>query len=135
MLFRSPLKIKFIGDLENPKFKTLFLRPEVTYNLYDGVSPGINLLNKGLKNKLFNFEIFTQYASKEEALVGSVNLKYQLNNELKDNYSTVFNLFYTSNHYKENLRYQVFSPSVRVNFRDNKNLRSKVKKINIIISL
>ena len=124
----KPLKIKFIGDLENPKFKTLFLRPEVTYNLYDGVSPGINLLNKGLKNKLFNFEIFTQYASKEEALVGSVNLKYQLNNELKDNYSTVFNLFYTSNHYKENLRYQVFSPSVRVNFRDNKNLRSKVKK-------
>jgi hypothetical protein len=124
----KPLKIKFIGDLENPKFKTLFLRPEVTYNLYDGVSPGINLLNKGLKNKLFNFEIFTQYASKEETLVGSINLKYQLNNELKDNYSTIFNLFYTSNHYKENLRYQVFSPSVRVNFRDNKNLRSKVKK-------
>ena len=124
----KPLKIKFIGDLENPKFKTLFLRPEVTYNLYDGVSPGINLLNKGLKNKLFNFEIFTQYASKEEALVGSLNLKYQLNKELKDNYSTIFNLFYTSNHYKENLRYQVFSPSVRVNFRDNKNLRSKVKK-------
>ena len=124
----KPLKIKFIGDLENPKFKTLFLRPEVTYNLYDGVSPGINLLNKGLKNKLFNFEIFTQYASKEEALVGSLNLKYQLNKELKDNYSTIFNLFYTSNHYKENLRYQVFSPSVRINFRDNKNLRSKVKK-------
>ena len=96
----KPLKIKFIGDLENPKFKTLFLRPEVTYNLYDGVSPGINLLNKGLKNKLFNFEIFTQYASKEDALVGSLNLKYQLNNELKDNYSTIFNLFYTSNHYK-----------------------------------
>ncbi|MDG1247275.1 MAG: hypothetical protein P8N64_02855, partial [Flavobacteriaceae bacterium] len=90
----KPLKIKFIGDLENPKFKTLFLRPEVTYNLYDGVSPGINLLNKGLKNKLFNFEIFTQYASKEDALVGSLNLKYQLNNELKDNYSTIFNLFY-----------------------------------------
>ena len=130
----KPLKIKFIGDLENPRFKTLFLRPEVTYNLYDGISPGINLLNKGLKNKLFNFEIFTQYASKEDALVGSLNLKYQLNNELKDNYSTIFNLFYTSNHYKENLRYQVFSPSVRVNFRDNKNLRSKVK-INIIISL
>ncbi|RZP00329.1 MAG: hypothetical protein EVA40_02090 [Flavobacteriales bacterium] len=124
----KPLKIKFIGDLENPKFKTLFLRPEVTYNLYDGVSPGINLLNKGLKNKLFNFEIFTQYASKEDALVGSLNLKYQLNNELKDNYSTIFNLFYTSNHYKENLRYQVFSPSIRINFRDNKNLRSKVKK-------
>ena len=124
----KPFKLKFIGDLENPKFKTLFLRPEVTYNLYDGVSPGFNLLNKGLKNKLFNYEIFTQYASKEDALVGSLNLKYQINNELKDNYSTTLNLFYTSNHYKENLRYQVFSPSLRVNFRDNNNLRSNVKK-------
>ena len=124
----KPLKLKFIGDLENPRFKTLYLRPEVTYNLYDGISPGFNLLNKGLKNKLFNYELFTQYASKEETLVGSLNLRYQLNNELKDNFSTIFNLSYTSNHYKENLRYQVFSPSVRINFRDNKNLRSKVKK-------
>ena len=124
----KPLKLKFIGDLENPKVKALFLRPEVTYNLYDGVSPGFNLHNKGLKNKLFNYEIFTQYASKEDALIGSLNLKYQINNELKDNYSTTFNLFYTSNHYKKNLRYQVFSPSLRVNFRDNKNLRSNVKK-------
>ena len=124
----KPLKLKFIGDLENPRFKTLYLRPEVTYNLYDGISPGFNLLNKGLKNKPFNYELFTQYASKEETLVGSLNLRYQLNNELKDNFSTIFNLSYTSNHYKENLRYQVFSPSVRINFRDNKNLRSKVKK-------
>ena len=124
----KPLKLKFIGDLENPRFKTLYLRPEVTYNLYDGISPGFNLLNKGLKNKPFNYELFTQYASKEETLVGSLNLRYQLNNELKDNFSTIFNLSYTSNHYEENLRYQVFSPSVRINFRDNKNLRSKVKK-------
>ena len=124
----KPLKLKFIGDLENPRFKTLYLRPEVTYNLYDGISPGFNLLNKGLKNKLFNYELFTQYASKEETLVGSLNLRYQLNSELKDNFSTIFNLSYTSNHYEENLRYQVFSPSVRINFRDNKNLRSKVKK-------
>ena len=124
----KPLKLKFIGDLENPRFKTLYLRPEVTYNLYDGISPGFNLLNKGLKNKPFNYELFTQYASKEETLVGSLNLRYQLNSELKDNFSTIFNLSYTSNHYKENLRYQVFSPSVRINFRDNKNLRSKVKK-------
>ncbi len=124
----KPLKVKFISDLENPKFKTLYLRPEVTYNLYDGVSPGINILNKGLKNKPFSYEVFTQYASREKTLVGSLNFRYQLNNEVKNNYSTIFNLFYNSNHYKENLRYQVFSPSVRINFRDNSNLRSKIRK-------
>ena len=124
----KPLKLKFISDLENPKFRTLYLRPEVTYNLYDGVSPGINILNKGLKNKPFSYEVFTQYASKEKTLVGSLNFRYQLNNEVKNNYSTIFNLFYTTNHYKQNLRYQVFSPSIRINFRNNTDLRSKIRK-------
>ena len=124
----KPLKFKFIGDLENPKYRNIYYRPEVTYNLYDGISPGINLINRGIKNRPLSFEIFTQYASKEEALVGSMNFRYQLNNEIKDNYSTLFNLFYTTNHYNENLRYQVFSPSILINFRDNKNLRSNVKK-------
>ena len=124
----KPLKFKFIGDLENPKYRNIFYRPEVTYNLYDGISPGVNLINRGIKNRPLSFEIFTQYASKEEALVGSMNFRYQLNNEIKDNYSTLFNLFYTTNHYNENLRYQVFSPSILINFRDNKNLRSNVKK-------
>jgi len=124
----KPLKLKFVGDLENPKYRTIYYRPEVTYNLYDGLSPGINLINRGIKNRPLSFEIFTQYASKEETLVGSMNFRYQLNNEIKNNYSTLFNLYYNTNHYNENLRYQVFSPSIQINFRDNKNLRSKIRK-------
>ena len=124
----KPLKLKFVGDLENPKYRTIYYRPEITYNLYDGVSPGINLINRGIKNRPLSFEIFTQYASKEETLVGSMNFRYQLNNEIKNNYSTLFNLYYNTNHYNENLRYQVFSPSIQINFRDNKNLRSKIRK-------
>ena len=124
----KPLKFKFLADLENPKYRNVFYRPEITYNLYDGISPGINLINRGIKNRPLSFEIFTQYASKEKKLIGSANFKYQLNNEIDNNYSTLFNFFYTTNHYNENLRYQVFSPSVIINFRDNKNLRSNVKK-------
>ena len=130
----KPLRLKLIGDLENPKYMNLYLRPEITYNLYDGISPGLNILNKGLKNKPFDYEIFTQYASKEKTLIGSLNFRYQINNEVKNNYSTIFNLLYTTNHYKENLRYQVFSPSLRINFRDNKNLRSKIRK-SIMLSM
>ena len=124
----KPLRLKFIGDLENPKYRNIFYRPEVTYNLYDGISPGINLINRGIKNRPLSFEIFTQYASKEDALIGSMNFRYQLINEVENNYSTLFNIFYTTNHYNENLRYQVFSPSILINFRDNKNLRSNIKK-------
>ena len=124
----KPIRFKLIGDLDNPKKRNIYIRPEVTYNLYDGISPGFNFLNKGLKNKPFSYEIFSQYASKEKTLVGSLNLKYQVNNEINDNFSTVYNIFYTTNHYKEDLRFQVFSPSITINFRDNNNLRSNIRR-------
>ena len=124
----KPIRLRLIGDLDNPKKRNIYIRPEVTYNLYDGISPGFNFLNKGLKNKPFSYEIFSQYASKEKTLVGSLNLKYQVNNEINDNFSTVYNIFYTTNHYKEDLRFQVFSPSITLNFRDNNNLRSNIRR-------
>ena len=122
----KPLRLKFIGDLDNPKYNNIYYRPEISYNLYDGISPGINLLNRGLKNKPFTYEIFSQYASKTKSLVGSIDLKYQLNDEVSKNFSTIYNIQYKTNHYDENLRYHVFSPSITLNFRDNKNLRSNI---------
>ena len=71
------------------KKTNIYLRPEVTYNLYDGISPGINFLNRGFKSKPLTYEIFTQYASKEETLVGSLNFRYKSDNEIKDNFSTI----------------------------------------------
>ena len=125
---QKPLRVTAIGDLDDPSKRNIYYRPEITYNFYDGISPGINLINRGIKSKPFTFKIFTQYATKEETLIGSMNFRYQLNNEIKKNYSTLFNLYYNTNHYNENLRYQVFSPSIQINFRDNKNLRSKIRK-------
>ena len=124
----KPFRIKLIGDLENPKYKSIYLRPEVTYNLYDGISPGINILNRGLKNRPFTYEIFSQYASNTENLIGSVNLKYLVNDEIGKNYSTSYNLQYKTNHYDENLRYHVFFPSISLSFRDSKDLRSNITR-------
>jgi hypothetical protein len=124
----KPVRIRLISDLDDPKKRNLYFRPEITYNLYDGLSPGINFSNRGIKNKPFSYEIFSQYASKEKTLVGSLNLNYQVNNEINDNFSTVYNIFYKTNHYNEDLRFQVFSPSITVNFRDNNNLRSNIRR-------
>ena len=122
----KPLRLRLIGDLDNPKNRNIYIRPEVTYNLYDGISPGINILNRGVKNKPFTFEIFSQYASNTENLVGALNLKYQVNDEIRKNYSTIYSVQYKTNHYDENLRYHVFFPSIILNFRDNKDLRSNI---------
>ena len=124
----KPIRIRLISDLDDPKKRNLYFRPEITYNLYDGLSPGINFSNRGIKSKPFSYEIFTQYASKAETLIGSLNLRYKIDNEIKDNFSTIFNLFYTTNHYKEDLRYQVISPSIMLNFRNSDDLRSKIRK-------
>ena len=124
----KPLKIKLLADIEDPRYRELFLRPEFTYNFYDGISPGITLLNRGFKNKPFTYEILSQYASKEKSLVGSLNLKYQINDESSDNYSKVFNLFYQSNHYDINKRYHLIVPYIQFNYRDSKNLRSNKRK-------
>ena len=125
----KPFKLSFIGDIENPKYKKIFLRPELTYNYYDGISPGMNIFNTGVKYKAFNFEILPQFSFKENTLIGSSKLTYNLQKENTDNYSTIFNLYYITNHYKDNLRYQVFSPSISMFFRDNNDLRSNVKKL------
>ena len=122
----KPLRLRLIGDLDNPKNRNIYIRPEVTYNLYDGISPGINIINRGIKNKPFTFEIFSQYASNTENLVGALNLKYQVNDEIRKNYSTIYSVQYKTNHYDENLRYHVFFPSIVINFRDNKDLRSNI---------
>ena len=122
----KPLRLRLIGDLDNPKNRNIYIRPEVTYNLYDGISPGINIINRGVKNKPFTFEIFSQYASNTENLVGALNLKYQVNDEIRKNYSTIYSIQYKTNHYDENLRYHVFFPSIVLNFRDNKDLRSNI---------
>ena len=124
----KPIRIRLISDLDDPKKRNLYFRPEITYNFYDGLSPGVNFSNRGIKNKPFSYEIFTQYASKAETLIGSLNLRYKIDNEIKDNFSTIFNLFYTTNHYKEDLRYQVISPSILLNFRNSNDLRSKIRK-------
>ena len=81
----KPFKLSFIGDIENPKFKKIFLRPELTYNYYDGISPGMNIFNTGVKYKAFNFEILPQFSFKENTLIGSSKLTYNLQKENTDN--------------------------------------------------
>ena len=115
-IYRSsvkPLRIRLIGDIDDPKKRNIYLRPEVTYNLYDGISPGINFLNKGFKNKPFYVKFLLSMLQENNSW--SMNLRYRLNNEIKDNFSTIYNLFYNYKSFNENLRYQVFSPSITFN--------------------
>jgi hypothetical protein len=127
-IFNKPLKFGFIKDSEAPNHSQLFYVPELGYNLYDGLSPGITLTNKTLLRKNFTYKIKPIYGLKSKSLVGSISSNYTKFYKHKDLFSITYGLSYNQYHYEEDLMYQKFNPYVIFNFRDKKNLRDNANK-------
>lgn len=120
-----PFKFAFLKDLENPHYNQIIYVPTVTYNLYDGLSPGIRFSNKTLLDKPITFDVNPVYSPKTQSLTGSFGFginQYRRNSE-------VFNIRYGVSgsyyHYAPDAAYLKFNPSVSFNirekdFRDNK---------------
>ena len=45
-LFKKPVSLKFVKDIEVPNRNQLFVNPINNYNAYDGISLGLRLHNK-----------------------------------------------------------------------------------------
>ena len=127
-IFNKPLKLGFIKDSEAPNHSQLFYVPELGYNLYDGLSPGITLTNKTLLRKNFTYKIKPIYGLKSKSLVGSISSNFTKFYKHKDLFSITYGLSYNQYHYEEDLMYQKFNPYVIFNFRDKKNLRDNANK-------
>jgi hypothetical protein len=52
-----PIKFVFMKDLEDPYYNQALYVPTLSYNLYDGLSPGMRLHNKTILDKPFIFDI------------------------------------------------------------------------------
>lgn len=123
----KPLKFQLLKDIENPKYKQLFFTPIMNFNYYDGLTPGIRLINKKLKAQPFKFDIQPQYALREKTMVGQFVTSYRINHDDKKKYLTRFSIFGNMYHYNTNLRYSVFVPSISFFYR-NKDLRSNQRQ-------
>jgi len=131
-----PYRFAFLKDLENPNYNQIIYVPTVTYNLYDGLSPGIRLSNKTLLDKPFTFDINPVYSPKTQSLTGSLGLG--INQYRRD--SRLYNIRYGINgsyfHYAPDAAYLKFNPSVQFlirekNFRDNRK-QGVVLKYNVV---
>ena len=120
-----PIKFNFMKDLEDPYYNQILYVPTLTYNLYDGFSPGLRLHNKTILDKPFIFDINPAYSSKTNNLTGSAALV------VNQNYrnSTLYNVRYSVSgsyfHYAPDAAYLKINPSVQLrireeNFRDNR---------------
>ena len=129
-IFNKPLKFTFFQDLEDPAYNQVFFVPSLTFNIYDGVSPGLRFHNKSMLEKPFIFDIEPTYSSKTNSLIGDVSFMY--NQYVREDVS-LYNIRYaisgSTYHYAPDAAYVKFSPSLSFRFRDKDLRRNKGQSV------
>ena len=125
-------KTKFVlfRDFDNNLNNQVYYIPIFDYNLYDGLMPGVSFSNSTPIKRPFTYKIEPSYSTKQKEFLGNMNLKYTDYNTNKNNslYSINYFLGASTFHYKDDLSYNTFFPSVVLAFRD-KDLRSNYRQI------
>jgi len=120
-----PIKFALIKDLENPYYNQIIYSPILTFNAYDGLSPGMRFHNKTILNRTFGYDINPSYSLKSNTITGSaifmINKDYRNSNLFNVRYSISGNYF----HYAPDATYLKINPMVLLqirndNFRDNR---------------
>lgn len=114
-----PIKFVLMKDLEDPYYNQILYVPTVTYNLYDGLSPGIRFHNKTILDKPFTFDINPIYSPNTQSLIGNFSLGVNQNNREKDLYNIRYQLSGSLFHYAPDAAYTKINPGVYMRIRDN----------------
>ena len=129
---KTKKKTKFVlfRDFENNLNNQVYYIPTFDYNLYDGLMPGVSFSNSTPIKRPFTYKFEPSYSTKQNEFLGSINLKYTDYNTNKNSrlYSVNYFLGASTFHYKDDLSYNTFFPSVVLAFRD-KDLRSNSRQI------
>ena len=112
-----PLKFALIKDLEDPYYNQVIYAPILTYNVYDGLSPGMRFHNRAILNRPFVYDINPTYSIKSEKITGSaafiINKDYRNSNLFNVKYSVSGSYF----HYAPDAAYLKVNPVVLMQFR------------------
>lgn len=122
-LLNKPIRFELFRDVENPHYNQLYFIPIFEYNLYDGISLGIDAHNKNLLNKNLEYSISPLYGLRSETLIGGGSISYK--HYPKDE-GKLFLIRYGFSgkyfSYDYNRFYRRYSPFITFTFRP-KNLR------------
>lgn len=122
-----PIKFVFMKDLEDPYYNQILYVPFLTYNFYDGMSPGLRLHNKTVLDKPFIFDLAPSFSTKSKNVSG--NGAFIINENYRD--SKLYNIRYVLSgayfHYAPDATYTKISPSVEFKIREA-NLRDNRKQ-------
>ena len=131
-----PYKFAFMKDLEDPNYNQILYVPTLTYNLYDGLSPGIRLHNKTLLDKPFNFDVNPIYSPNTKSLTGSFAFNVNQYRRESELYNIRYGVSGSYYHYAPDATYLKFNPTVSFairekDFRDNRK-QGVILKYNIV---
>ncbi len=121
-----PIRFRPVKDLEDPYYNQVLYVPTLTYNLYDGLSPGIRFHNKTILDKPIVFDFNPVYSTNQKTFTGSflaaVNQNIREGRLYMVRYSASGNYF----HYAPDAAYLRLNPMVMFrirerDFRDNRN--------------
>nr|WP_290847182.1 aminopeptidase [Flavobacterium sp.] len=123
-----PIKFNFMKDLEDPDYNQILYVPSISYNLYDGISPGLRFHNKTILDKPFTFDVNPIYSPKTNSLTGSYAVAVNQNLRNSDLYNIRYSISGNHFHYAPEASYLKLNPMIRMSFRNNDNFRDNRKE-------
>jgi len=112
-----PVKFAFVKDLEDPFYNQVIYAPILTFNAYDGLSPGMRFHNRAILNRPFVYDINPTYSIKSKTVTGSAafifNQDFRNSNLFNAKYSVSTSYF----HYAPDATYLKINPMVLMQIR------------------
>jgi len=134
-----PLRLKLFKDVEDPTKTEVFLIPDLSYNLYDGVSLGAKFYNGNLLPKPFKYSINPTYGFTSKKLIGSLGFSY--GHPIQDRSEGLYEVRYGLNantfSYEDDLLYRRVSGYLNLSFRPEdlrSNRRQRLSIRNVLVS-
>lgn len=123
-----PLKFAFMKDLEDAKFNQILYVPTLTYNLYDGLTPGISFHNKTLLEKPFTFNFEPSFATATKSFTGIASVNISQNIYDSRLYRINYSIGTSYSHYAQDAGYSRINPGIYFSFREA-DLRSNRRQL------
>src|SRR5690606_22631727 len=119
------LKLQFYKDIEDPYYNQIFYVPALSFNIYDGISPGLRIHNKTFLEKPFIWDFSPSYAPKEKSFVGYGRFNYRHYHGKTGFYVTNYALHGSTSHFQVHSRYSTITPSIGFGWKPDNLMSNK----------
>lgn len=117
------LKFQFFKDTEDPYYTQVFYVPVFSFNVYDGLVPGLRLYNKTFLERPFLYDISPAYSFQEQSLIGRAGFGYVKYHNKTGLYRSAYSISGSTSHFEVNSRFTTLTPAVSFSWRPS-DLRS-----------